>query len=192
MNGPIANCTKLFPDHTKCQHVQNYLLAVGRYYLYTCQQVLHTLFRTNSTLRLGLSLHTCTPDILSCTPEISWKTVILCSLVWQVVVLNGAKMYQFGCEIGVFVIFSNTVLPKNNELRPLCPRLVSTLPASCLQDARVLPPRRPRPASKTPASCVCFARVLPPERPCLASKTPASCVCSARVLPPRRLRLARS
>ncbi len=43
----VADCTKLFPDHTKCQHVQNYLLAVGRYYLYICQQVLHTLFRTN-------------------------------------------------------------------------------------------------------------------------------------------------
>ncbi len=28
-----------------------------------------------------ISLHTCTPEILSCTPEISLKTAILCSLV---------------------------------------------------------------------------------------------------------------
>ena len=37
-----SHCTQLFPVHTKCQHIQNYLLAMGRYYLYICQQVLHT------------------------------------------------------------------------------------------------------------------------------------------------------
>ena len=71
----MADCTKLFPDHTKCQHVQNYLLTVGRYYLYICQLSLHTCNFCK------ISLHARTPEILSCTPEISSKTAILCSLV---------------------------------------------------------------------------------------------------------------
>ncbi len=50
------------------------LLAVGRYYLYICQLSLHTCNFCK------ISLHTGTPEILSCTPEISSKTAILCSL----------------------------------------------------------------------------------------------------------------
>jgi hypothetical protein len=46
-------------------------------------------------------------------------------------------------------------------LSPERPRLVSTLPVSGLQGARVRPPRRPRLASALPALCLQNARVLP-------------------------------
>ena len=76
---------------------------------------------------------------------------LFCQAAWQ-----GNATVVKKLLVRIMTALENTVLPRNN----LPPRL-STMPASCVHTARVLPPERPRPAS----------RLLCP-RP--ASKTPAS------------------